>query len=353
MCYPVIVDNLKDSRYFTEETASYTQESVTRIPVGLVGDMISIKKYEAPQREEWNRLVRESSNGLFLFNRDYMDYHADRFVDHSIMFLEDGQPIALFPANIDDARALVSHGGLTFGGLIRTPKLRARNILDLFGCLIDTFETQSFAGILYKAIPLAFQTQPSEDDLYALHRFGFKLMRRDLSSVVPLDQPTKYSKGRKWSIGKAAKNNVSVRSDGQLAPFYNMLERRLQTRYAVRPTHSQEELGLLASRFPDNIRISCAYLDDFTEPCAGVTLYDCGCTLHTQYMATTEEGRDVGALDFLIDYHIDEARRLGKRFFSFGISTENEGMVLNEGLVQQKESFGALGVIHDFYKLER
>ena len=68
-------------------------------------------------------------------------------------------------------------------------------------------------------------------------------------------------------------------------------------------------------------------------------------------MTTTDEGRDIGALDFLIDHHISEARRHGKVFFSFGISTEKQGATLNPGLVQQKESFGAKAVVHDIYKL--
>jgi hypothetical protein len=313
--------------------------------------MISIEKYEPARHADWNRLVKLAPNGLFLFDRNYMDYHADRFTDHSLLFIQDGQPIALLPANIDSARNLVSHGGLTFGSLIRTPKLRSRDIQALFDKLIEYSEAQSFASIVYKAIPPAFQDRPTEDDLYALHRCGFNLIGRDLSSIIPLDQPPKYSKGRKWSIGRASKHGVSIRSDDQIGPFYDILKGRLGTKYSTKPTHSKDELALLSSRFPNNIQVSCAYFDNTPEPCAGVTLYDYGRTLHTQYMTTTDEGRDIGALDFLIDHHISEARRIGKVFFSFGISTEKQGATLNPGLVQQKESFGAKAVVHDIYKL--
>lgn len=280
-----------------------------------------------------------------------MDYHANKFTDNSLLFIEDGQPIAIFPANLDSSRNLVSHGGLTFGSIVRAPKLRSRNILELFDSLIKYSESQSFASIVYKAIPSAFQNLPAEDDLYALHRCGFTLMGRDLSSIIPLDCPTKYSKGRKWSIAKARKRGVSMRTEDQIDPFYNMLVERLDSKYTTKPTHSKDELALLASRFPNNISISCAYLDEAPEPCAGVTLYDYGRTLHTQYMTTTEQGRDIGALDFLIDHHVSTARRLGKLFFSFGISTEKQGAMLNLGLVQQKESFGAKAAVHDIYKL--
>ncbi len=46
-----------------------------------------------------------------------MDYHSDRFNDHSLVFTRKNRLIGLLPANIKD-EALYSHGGLTFGGII-------------------------------------------------------------------------------------------------------------------------------------------------------------------------------------------------------------------------------------------
>lgn len=314
--------------------------------------MITIEQYNPDRQSEWNQLVELAPNGLFIFDRNYMDYHADRFADHSLMFIENGKLIALLPANIDDEGNLVTHGGLTFGSLIRTRKLRTRNTLELFETLIEYSRSQSFRSIIYKPIPVAFQEHPAEDDLYAMHRCGFTLMRRDLSSIIPLNATIKYSKGRKWSIGKAIKQEVSVRTETQIDSFYDILANRLETKHSQKPTHSKDELALLSSRFPNNITVSCAYLKHATTPCAGVTLYNYERTLHTQYMATTDIGQEIGALDFLIDHHINEAKRLGKSFFSFGISTEKQGTSLNLGLLQQKESFGAQATLHDLYELK-
>jgi hypothetical protein len=281
-----------------------------------------------------------------------MEYHADRFTDHSLVFIKEGQAIALLPANIDKEGNLVSYESLTFGSLIKTPKLRSADVLELIRLLVEYAKDHKFNSLVYKPIPSVFQAWASDDDLYALHRYGFKLFRRDLSSVIQLNQPYKYSKGRKWSIGKARKCGVKVQEQNQLPLFYDMLKTRLETKYATSPVHGMDELALLSSRFPDHIQISCAYLGEAHQPCAGITIYNYGKTLHTQYMATTEEGRDIGALDFLIDHHINEAKMSGKAYFSFGISTEEQGMVLNTGLVQQKESFGARSITHDFYRLE-
>ena len=69
---------------------------------------------------------------------------------------------------------------------------------------------------------------------------------------------------------------------------------------------------------------------------------------HAQYIASSKEGTEVGALDGLFDYLINE-RYSDKKWFDFGISTEQGGTYLNEGLVFQKEGFGARAVVYDQY----
>ena len=45
--------------------------------------MLKVIKYTRPLKEEWDAFVDVSKNGTFMLIRDYMDYHADRFIDHS------------------------------------------------------------------------------------------------------------------------------------------------------------------------------------------------------------------------------------------------------------------------------
>ena len=61
--------------------------------------MFEIIRYTPDRKDEWDRFVAKSKNGTFLFFRDYMDYHADRFRDHSLMFYLDDNLYALMPAN--------------------------------------------------------------------------------------------------------------------------------------------------------------------------------------------------------------------------------------------------------------
>ena len=84
---------------------------------------------------------------------------------------------------------------------------------------------------------------------------------------------------------------------------------------------------------------------------AGVMVYDASVVAHCQYIATTPRGREENMLTLLFSYLINEAYA-GKSYFDFGISTEEGGKVLNEGLYRQKASLGASGVMCPRYTIE-
>ena len=46
-----------------------------------------IERYKSKHFEIWNKFIAKSKNGLFMFNRNFMDYHKDKFKDHSLLFL--------------------------------------------------------------------------------------------------------------------------------------------------------------------------------------------------------------------------------------------------------------------------
>ena len=71
---------------------------------------------------------------------------------------------------------------------------------------------------------------------------------------------------------------------------------------------------------------------------------------HAQYIANSDEGRQCGALDAVMDYLINQ-QYANKVYFDFGVSTENNGMYLNEGLAMQKQEFGGRGIVYDFYEI--
>jgi acetyltransferase-like isoleucine patch superfamily enzyme len=122
---------------------------------------------------------------------------------------------------------------------------------------------------------------------------------------------------------------------------------QLATRHGVKPAHTLEEITLLASRFPEQIKQFSAY--DGDEIVAGTTIYETPTVAHGQYGAVTEKGRQIGAEAYLFSTLIEQYK--DKRFFDFGISNEKEGRVLNHGLLEWKEGFGARCYAQDFYEI--
>ena len=307
--------------------------------------MLSARPYRVADAPEWDAFVEHSRNGNFLHRRDYMDYHAERFADASLVIARGEEWIAVLPAAVRDD-TVTSHAGLTYAGLISSRALRAEGALHAFDRIGDHCRALGARRLIYKAVPHIFHAYPAEEDLYALQRVGARLMRRDLSSVIALREPYRYSSVREKSVAKAKKAGIRVTLGDDCAPFHALLERVLHRHDAV-PTHSLTELRLLRSRFPRQILLHEARVDG--ELVAGVVAYDFGRTVHTQYLAASDDGRRLDALSLLLAYLIGEVYA-DRHYFSFGISTAEEGRVLNAGLVTQKEYFGARAVVHDVYE---
>jgi Acetyltransferase (GNAT) domain len=314
------------------------------------GSCYEIRSYTAGDRDAWNAFVRQSKNGTFLFLRDYMDYHAEYFTDHSLIVLAKNEIVALLPANrIGDE--IHSHQGLTYGGLLTSPQTTTPAMLDLFASVVIHLAAQGFSKLNYKTIPWIYHRLPAEEDRYALFCLGAELVRRDVLSVVATTgesgQATIQTRRRRGAT-KAVKRGIKVTRSDEWARFWSLLTAHLKARFGVRPVHGLDEIDRLRRRFPDNIKLYLA-MDD-SEPVAGTVIYESARVAHVQYIASSEEGRNSGALDklFLDLLGGDFAT---KPFFDFGISGEDGGRRLNLGLIEQKEGFGGRAVVHDFYRL--
>ncbi|OQX74460.1 MAG: hypothetical protein B6D59_02550 [Campylobacteraceae bacterium 4484_4] len=267
-------------------------------------------RYSKADRKRWNDFVARAKNGHFFFQRDFMEYHADRFEDFSLIVLDsNARPVALLPAN-RTADTLYSHQGLTFGGFVVDRLMKTEMMLDIFGALRDFLPDHGVRKVIYKPVPHIHHIRPAEEDLYALWRMGAKLTQRLVSAAIPLEQPIRYSGGRKWSIRRAKEAGIEIRKSRDIDTFWQILEEVLSTRHAARAVHSREEMRLLTERFPDHIRLYLAYLEG-EMLCGGLTFVNPAIT-HLQYVANSENGRQIGALDLLIDHLIHEALEEGQ-----------------------------------------
>lgn len=301
----------------------------------------------AQQEAEWDQFLATSRNGTFLFKRAYMDYHAERFQEASLWIKREDQAIAMLPAN-RQGDTVISHGGLTFGGLVLGNKVGASDVMEIFVRLREYWAAQGVHKLIYKPVPHIYHTVPSEDDLYALHRLHARPVRVDVSTTIDQANRLPLSKGRKHALGKARKAGVTVRQSQDYAACWQMLTANLADRHGVQPTHSLEEITLLASRCPE-IALYMASLDE--QPIAGVVMYGYRQVAHTQYIALTDTARETGALDLLLETLISEIYT-DRPYFNFGISTCNNGMYFNEGLCAQKEMFGGRTTVMQWLEME-
>jgi hypothetical protein len=307
--------------------------------------MISIERYARERETAWNDFISRSKNGTFLIHRHYMDYHSDRFTDHSLMIYDDGALVALFPANIVND-ALFSHQGLTYGGFITGRHMRASMMLEVFDALGNYAREFGIKTIHYKAIPHIYHSYPAEEDLYALFRVGAMLARTDISTSIPLHARWPLHQGKKAGVNRAGKTGMVVQPGTDYGHFFSLVESRLLERYNTTPVHHAAEMELLASRFPDNIKLLGAYLDG--RMLAATILYATPQVIHTQYITSTPEGREKRAVDYLIANVLD-THAGGHAYFDFGISTEQGGKILNNNLAGQKEEFGGRGIVHQTF----
>lgn len=311
--------------------------------------MFEIVRYSAAKANEWNQFVAQSKNGTFLFDRRFMDYHADRFRDHSLMIYRDRRLYALLPANEKDG-VLVTHGGLTYGGLVMSRQCSAKGVLDVFTAMNDYLRQQDFHHVIYKAIPWIYHQLPAEEDLYALTSVcNARLTIRDISSAIVATHRVKFAESRLSGLRKAQRAGLTIAESDDVETFWHILNDNLTTKYAVRPVHTADELRLLRSRFPDRIRLWLAYRGQ--TPVGGTLLFLTPQVLHTQYISATPEGKAIGAIDLLFDHLINKVYA-DCLYIDFGKSTVSDSADLNEQLIFQKEGFGARAVCYDTYEYD-
>ena len=308
--------------------------------------MLEIIKYTNAYKEQWDEFVIKSKNGTFLFQRDYMDYHSDRFTDASYLLFRNGKIEGILPGNIQDNK-YYSHQGLTYGGWITSAKLSAVELIEAFQLLNNELLSVGVKEIIYKPVPLIYHQIPSQEDIYALFLNKAEKISCHISSTIYQNSKLRFIESRKSGIRKAIREGVQVSESKDFMSFWEILRNNLVNKFNTKPVHLLNEIELLASRFPSNIKLFIASQNG--KPLAGSVIYVMKNIVHVQYISANKIGKEFGALDLLFDILIN------KEFatipiFDFGQSTEQMGNYLNDNLIFQKEGFGGRGIVYETYR---
>lgn len=309
--------------------------------------MFEIKRYTSQDQTIWDQYVSKARNATFLFYRDYMDYHSDRFHDYSLMFFKNGRLHSLLPAHSSDD-TFFSHLGLTYGGLIMDINVTIAETCQLFECLNNYLRLKGFRHVQYKAIPWIYHQIPSEEDLYALFwKCGANLLTRNVGTTIFIQQNLKWRRNHLRQLKKARLNGITVQRGADIAEFWPVLEQHLWQRYQSKPVHSLAEMQLLQSRFPNNIIQYNAYKEGHIV--GGITIYLSHNVVHAQYSSGNAEGMALGAMEIIYDKIMHEDYP-NYAYLDLGSSTEQECSVINEGLISFKEGYGGRAVVYDTYE---
>ena len=308
-----------------------------------------VQKYTASHKAEWNDFIASAKNATFLFDRNFMEYHRDRFEDFSLMVYKDEKLYAVLPAN-KKGDTVISHQGLTYGSFVLQEKGKLLAAFEAFKATLEFLYAEGIKTMDIRIIPTFYNTLPADELSYFLFKANATLVKRDVLMVIDYANKLRFQKNRREGINKAVRNGLTVQIDDNYEGFWNeILIPNLQKKHGVNPVHTLEEIKLLASRFPKNIKQVNVYKDK--RIVAGTTVFLTKTTIHPQYVSGNVDKNTYGSLDLAYDFIINQFQT-DKRYFDFNISSEENGKHLNQGLIFWKESCGARTFTADNYVVE-
>ena len=308
-----------------------------------------IIKYTSEHYQMWNNFVAQAKNATFLFHRDFMEYHSDRFEDYSLLVFDEKENLkAILPANISENK-LYSHQGLTYGGIVIDASLKLEKFISIYSEILLFLNENQIQIINFKLIPSIYCLQPSEEIKYALFLSEAKLTRRDALVTIDLQIQFKIDSNRVEGVKRAEKLGLKIKKEINFTSFWNtVLIPNLEAKHEAKPVHTLAEIQILQEKFPNNVVQYNVYENN--EIVAGTTLFLDKKTVHVQYISAIGDKNQHGALDYLFHKLITEEFKYFS-YFDFGISNENQGKNINKGLQYWKETFGARTFTQDFYEV--
>ena len=232
----------------------------------------------------------------------------------------------------------------TYLRLSQTPLL----VPLFFVCLKEYMKQNKIEGILYKTIPYIYHKQCAQEDIYSLFVNGAAIEKIEPATVINLKDPLKMPKGRKAQVSRAKREGVEIVESTDFNAFIELENSVLSEHHNTKAVHTGEELELLHNRFPENIKLYAAMYKG--KMIAGTVLFIYDTVVHTQYLAANDEAREIGALDYVVASVIEKYKET-KAYLDFGISSEEGGKVLNEGLIFQKEGFGGRTIVYQTFSM--
>ena len=307
-----------------------------------------VNLYQPQDFNLWNAFISVAKNATFLFHRNFMEYHSDRFQEYSLLVFDKKKLVAVLPANRVGA-CVYSHQGLSYGSIVVNEDIRIKDYVFIFKEIMQFLKTNGVDYFELKLLPKIYNQSIADEIDYVIFLMQSSLSRTDV--YLTMDMQTNYqpNRNRKRALKIASDLEIEIKEENDYNSFWNkLLIPNLKERFGVNPVHSCAEIEKLATSFPENILLFNAYQDSVLK--AGVVIFLTDNVAHFQYSSGGNDRNDTAALDILFDFIIQKYAY--KKYVSFGSCSEDNGLKLNEGLAYWKESFGAKATVQSFHRFK-
>lgn len=324
---------------------------------------LSVKLYDKSMREKWDDFVScHSVNGTFLQTRNFLEYHGNKFEDTSLLIMKSENTIvAVIPActcKEEGKKIFSAHKGSTFGGIVIAKEFNnIEHVQCIMDCLEAWFEEKEYDEVWLKCTSEIFAAGNINLLYYFLFQRGYQSYD-EISCYIDFNNYqenvlSNFTYGRRRDYKYSLRNNLEFRmidKEEEIRSFYNILCDNLK-KYDTAPVHSLEELlEFKENRLPNIVEFYGVFWKEQMIAGSMVFNFD-NRVFHTQYLAADQSYLKMYPMNFLDTNLIMNAKERGFRYFSFGISTEKKGKVLNKHLAQFKEGFGTeFGLNKNYFK---
>lgn len=326
----------------------------------IVKEMGNISERDAKSIDAF--ILDENTNGEFINSLRYLGYHPEgRFTDRSVLVVDQGSGEirgALFAAeDPENSRRVISHPGTTFAGIVVNRKLSIKTMEEIVDLVMAYYE-ERFESVVIRLRPDFFAAQPFGQLPYFLLKRGYRHCMTGLSNVIDISgiQDEKdifalYDSAKRNQVRKVLRDNQFIFNDRNeiRQDVWRNMNHILEEKHHAHSTHTFEEMQELMSRVPDHI--SAYHVDHINgEYGAFALIYRFKNVFHTQYLDTNYQYTGQYPNLMLIHNLIRIAREDGYSKFSFGVSTEQRGEILNYGLYNYKAGYGGGSILQGEYE---
>jgi len=316
---------------------------------------IRIEPHTPAHKDTWEAFIESSRNGTLFHTRRFLAYHPEgTFSDASLLFYKDDHLVAVLSAALIEEsgkKMLVSHPGASYGGLVLSPKYGMKETGEIVDALMAYAGAEGYAGIrFFRLPPPSVRRTYSDDQEYWLYQKQWKVFRYELATSLFLRGLTteetlleSYEGKCRNAVRQGMKGGATVSVSDDLDQFWPVLEETLKARHGTKPTHTLEAFKALRASCPGEARLIAAeHEGKIIAGIVFVTLHDKA--LYTLYIAQNFEFQNLRPLPLLVHELAKLALAEKRDVLHFGISTEDGGKEVNEGLFFFKESFGGVSV---------